>query len=347
MADDILRQGPGQVRFLLNLGGNPGNCVPDQRKMVRALKSLELLVSVEPFMTPTAKLSHYILPPRMFYERADLPMHIFEQVLYPRPYTRYTPQIAPPPADSELCSEWDLLWQLARRLGKQLSFHGVALDMDTPPDDDAMLAIVARKALLPWEAIKSEPLGCFHDPGTVALPRDPATASQFTTLPDDVRQEVADLLADVPTPGEFRSNGQTFSFLTSSRRQRHRFNSFGFKISKLQRAMPYNYGYMNPADMAVTGIADGDWIAITSDHGTIRVLAQEDAAMRRGVVSICHGFGGLPDEDDFLIDGVSPNQLISTDRNLQTINGQPRMSGIPVNVRRAAAPAAAAARETA
>jgi hypothetical protein len=206
-----------------------------------------------------------------------------------------------------------------------------------------MLAIVARKALLPWETIKAEPLGCFHDPSTVALPRDPATAAQFTTMPDDVRQEVAELLADAPVSGAFRSNGQSFSFLTSSRRQRHRFNSIGFKISKLQRAMPYNCAYLNPVDMEAVGIAEGDWVEITSDHGTITVLAQEDGAMRRGVVSICHGFGGLPDEDDFLVDGVSPNQLISTDRDLQTINGQPRMSGIPVNVRRAKGPARASA----
>jgi hypothetical protein len=31
--------------------------------------------------------------------------------------------------------------------------------------------------------------------------------------------------------------------------------------------------------------------------------------------------------------------LISTDRHLQTINGTPRMSGIPVNVRRSNGPA--------
>src|SRR5690606_41745060 len=48
LADEILTPGPGQIRFLLNHGGNPAQAVPDQRKMTRALESLELMVSIEP-----------------------------------------------------------------------------------------------------------------------------------------------------------------------------------------------------------------------------------------------------------------------------------------------------------
>ncbi|ALR21158.1 molybdopterin-containing oxidoreductase family protein [Sphingobium baderi] len=341
MADDILQPGPGQVKFLFNLGGNPATCVPDQRKMVQALRSLELFVSIEPFMTPTAHLSHYILPPRMFYERADLPMHIFEQVLYPRPYTRYTPSLTNPPAGSDVCTEFDVFWHLAKRLGKTIHFHGIPLDMEQMPTEDEMLAIVAHKALAPWDEIKQETLGCFRDPGTVALACDPKTADRFTTMPDDVQEELKALLDDVPTFGAFKSNGRTFGFLMSSRRQRHRFNSIGFKITELQRAMPSNLGYMNPEDMETIGIRDGDWIQIESDTGAIQVVAQSDASVRKAVISVCHGFGGLPDEDTYFDGGVSTNQLISTDRDLQTINGTPRMSGIPVDITLSNGPAEA------
>src|SRR3546814_18569151 len=82
--------GPGRIRAMINHGGNPAVTVPDQRKIVEALRSLELLVSIDPFMTPTARLSHYILPPQLSYERADLPIFIFEPYMFPKPFTRTT-----------------------------------------------------------------------------------------------------------------------------------------------------------------------------------------------------------------------------------------------------------------
>jgi len=97
--------------------------------------------------------------------------------------------------------------------------------------------------------------------------------------------------------------------------------------------MPYNPAYLNPADMAREGIENGDWVEISSDHGLIRARAEADDSVRTGVVSISHCFGFLPGESDFDTYGVSTNLLISTDRDLQTINAMPRMSGIPVAIR--------------
>ena len=69
MSDEILDPAPEQVKAFFVHGGNPAVIVPDQQKVVRAFGSLELLVTVDPFMTPTAKLSDYVLPTVMQYER--------------------------------------------------------------------------------------------------------------------------------------------------------------------------------------------------------------------------------------------------------------------------------------
>src|SRR5581483_1937468 len=102
LADEILEPGPGRVRVLISHGGNPASCVPDQRKMVQALSALDLLVTIDPHMTPTAKLSHYILPPLLQYERPDLPLWLYEASFYPDPYTRYTTAVADVPTESAL-----------------------------------------------------------------------------------------------------------------------------------------------------------------------------------------------------------------------------------------------------
>ena len=63
LAEEITTPGPGRVRALFVDGGNPVNAIPDQRKITAALKDLELLVTIDPFMTNTARLAHYVLPP--------------------------------------------------------------------------------------------------------------------------------------------------------------------------------------------------------------------------------------------------------------------------------------------
>jgi anaerobic selenocysteine-containing dehydrogenase len=339
MAAEILEPGPGQVRAMIVHGGNPVSSVPDQRKVVDALRKLDLLVSIEPNMTPTAKLSHYILPPKLMYERPDLPLWIWEMLLYPIPFTRYTEAGAAPPKGSEVCDEINVFWGLAKRLGLKLTVTGVPIDMDTEPTVEDSLKIAARYAPVSWDEIKSHPRGAvFEGEPQYAAPADPATAGKFSMAPPDVAGEIAELAAEYVAPGQIRSNGRIFTHRLAARRHRDRFNSLGKALSGVQKRVPYNVAYLNPADMEAKSVADGDWVELTSDNGTVRAIAEGDETLRSGVVSLTHGFGDLPDSTDYLTDGVSTNLLISTDRDLQTINAMPRMSGIPVNVERASGP---------
>ena len=81
LADDIAADGPGKIRALFVDGGNPALALPNQNKIVGALKQLPLLVTIDPFMSATARLSHYILPPKMMFERADLPSRDYESII--------------------------------------------------------------------------------------------------------------------------------------------------------------------------------------------------------------------------------------------------------------------------
>jgi anaerobic selenocysteine-containing dehydrogenase len=339
MAAEILEPGPGQVRALIVHGGNPVSSVPDQRKVVEALRKLDLLVSIEPNMTPTAKLSHYILPPKLMYERADLPLWIWEMLLYPIPFTRYTEAAAEPPKGSDVCDEIQVFWSLAKRLGLQMTVTGVPIGMETEPSVEDSLKIAARHAPVPWDEIKSHPRGAvFEGEAQYAAPPDAATAGKFTLAPEDVVTEIAELAAEYVAPGQIRSNGRVFTHRLAARRHRDRFNSLGKALSGVHKRVPYNVAYLNPGDMAAKSVNDGDWVELTSDNGAVRAIAEGDETLRPGVVSLTHGFGDLPDSTDYLTEGVSTNLLISTDRDLQTINAMPRMSGIPVNVSRASGP---------
>jgi anaerobic selenocysteine-containing dehydrogenase len=340
MADEILQPGSGRVRAMIVHGGNPVSSVPDQRKVVKALSALDLLVSLEPYMTPTAKLSHYIIPPTLQYERPDLPLWLWEMLLFPVPFTRYAPAAAKPPQGAEVSDEVTVFWALAKRLGLQMTITGVPIDMETPPTPEDSLKIAARNAPVSWEILTSHPRGAvFEEEPQYALPPDPATAGKFTLTDPDIVAELAAVAAESVAPGHVPSNGMVFTHRLASRRHRDRFNSMGNVLSAVKKRVPYNVAYLNPADMAEKSVMSGDWVELTSDNGAVHAIAEGDETLRSGVVSLIHGFGDLPDSGDYLSDGVSTNLLISTDRDLQAINAMPRMSGIPVNVRRAAGPA--------
>lgn len=93
--------------------------------------------------------------------------------------------------------------------------------------------------------------------------------------------------------------------------------------------MPYNPTYMNPDEMAGLELEPGDAIEVASAHGAIQAVVQADPRLRRGVVSMSHAWGGLPDGDG---PGANVNLLISCQTDVQRINAMPRMSGVPVTI---------------
>ena len=52
--------------------GNPAIAFPDQHKTVAALKRLELLVQIDPWMSETSRLARYVIAPRMPLESASV-----------------------------------------------------------------------------------------------------------------------------------------------------------------------------------------------------------------------------------------------------------------------------------
>lgn len=335
LADEILQPGPGRVRALFNDGGGIANAVPDQRKTVRALSDLELLVSIEPFMTPTAQLSHYILPPKMHFERADLPMYWYESLIYPEPFTRYTPPMLPVPADSELVDDWYVFWSVAKRLGIGIDYDGVQLDMENAPDTDDLLAIIAQRAPLPLEEIRRHPMGLrFADHPQYVEPADPGNTDRFTVMPDDVAAEMRELAAEPLDIGQRLKDGGHATHRLVVRRLRDMYNSTGRFVPSIRKRLPYNVAYLHPDDRQALGVEVDAMVEISGDHGCIRAAVADDAALRPGVVAISHGFGGLPDRPgNYRREGVSTNLLTTTSEKLQAINAMPQMSALPVVIR--------------
>jgi anaerobic selenocysteine-containing dehydrogenase len=347
LADEILTPGPGQIRGMLVNGGNPAACVPDQKKIVKALESLELLVAIDPYMSATAQLAHYVLPPVMMYEREDLPFSIgltFPGLaMYPMNWSLLAEPVLKVPAGSDLVQDWHVFWSIAQRLGKQITYNTVALDMQTAPTNDELMAIRLKDAPVSLEQLRADrkqhPSGYVYETEMATVQQAVAGASdKFDVMPEDVAGEVKELLSSMQV--REAGPGPGFSHLLATRRMQHVMNTTGLALADTVSRAPHNPAFLNPDELKALNLKAGDRIEIASANGCIEAVVQPDKTLRPGVVSISHCWGGLPGKDG---PGVNVNMLISCETDVQSINAMPRMSAVPVNIKKVAEQAAASA----
>ena len=335
LGDEIRTPGPGQVRALFVDGGNPAVAMPDQARFVESLRALELLVTIDPFMTATARLSHFVIPPTMMFEHADLGTRDYESFVLHVPYAQYAQKVAEPPAGAEVVDDWFVFWALAKRLDRPIVFDGVSLDMDTAPTQEELLAILARHGSVPFDEIRAHPEGKVFDvPAMQVQAGDPAGSARFEIAPADVLHELDAVAAE---PDLRHGAGHAgFTHLLAVRRVRDVQNTMYRHLDAIRKRLPHNPAWLHPDDLASLGIASGHRLAIESAHGRIEAIAEADDSMRRGVVSISHGWGGLPhdalDATDPHSAGVNVNQLTTTRSGLDPINAMPRLTALPVRI---------------
>ena len=344
LTDEILTPGKGQIRALFVDGGDPMTSFPERARTERALKELDLLVVIDPWPSATSRYAHYIFPPLMQYERPDLPLKISGMALWPGAWGQYTPPVIKPPAGAELVNDWYVFWSIASRLGKVIDFDGSGpLDMQNAPTDDEMIARRLKGKCVELEELRIYPHGnMFPIPQSTVLPPAPGMTGQFDVMADDVAAELRDYWENGDRPGEVTRNGQRFAFLLSTRRMRDLFNSNGRFVDTVRKRTPCNPAFLNPLDLDELGISVGDVVEITSAHGRTLAVAGSDADLRRGVVSLAHGWGGVPGDNDPLYDGAAVNALTDTTGRVEPVNAMPHMSAIPVNVTRVAVASVAA-----
>ena len=122
------------------------------------------------------------------------------------------------------------------------------------------------------------------------------------------------------------------------RRVREVQNTMYRHLEAIRKRLPDNPAWVHPDDLAALGVLSGEAVEIRSAHGCIVARAEADETLRRGVVSITHGFGGLGTRDDPNDGGVNVNRLTSATVDREPINAMPRLTALPVRLRRAPVP---------
>ena len=85
IAEEILTDDPNRYRAMIVESGNPLHSVADSQRMREAMRSLDVSVCIDVFMTETARQSDYVLPATTQYEKFeatffnfDFPQNVFQ-----------------------------------------------------------------------------------------------------------------------------------------------------------------------------------------------------------------------------------------------------------------------------
>jgi anaerobic selenocysteine-containing dehydrogenase len=319
MAEEMLAPGPGHVRALVTVAGNPVLSTPNGTQLDEALSRLEFMVSIDPYVNETTRHADVILPPAtgLEVEHYDVIFHHFAV----RNTARYSEPLFP--IGPEQRFDWQIFEGLRERMnGKPGKTPRERLDLglQNGPYGTSI------------DELREHPHGV--DYGAL----QPCMPDRLLTADGRIRLAPAAFVADLARLGATLAEPVP-PLMLIGRRQLRSNNSWMHNAPRLMRGADRCTLMLHPVDAESRGIATGDRVEVRSRVGAISVPAEITDAVMPGVVSLPHGFGhSRPGARLSLAEtkpGASLNDLTDHER-LDTLTGNAALNGVPVEVYAAA-----------
>jgi anaerobic selenocysteine-containing dehydrogenase len=351
LAEEIETAGPGQVRGLVTVAGNPVLSIPNGARLDAALGTLDFMVSLDPFINETTRHAHLILPPPSPLERDHFGAAF--HMLAVRNTIKYNPPVFEPPDSTR--EDWDTLLELGARLG--------SADGSWRSWRASVAARVARRLglrrLVEW-GLRAGPYGAGFVPfrrrdvltlarleqnphGLDLGPLEPSLAGRLCTPDRRVHLAPERCLADLerlerllePPQPPAVSQAPDGALQLIGRRQLRSNNSWLHNSARLMKGKNRCTLLMHPDDAHARGLAAGEHVQVSSRVGSVVAELEVTDAMMPGVVSLPHGWGharpGVRLSVASRTPGVSLNDL-TDETHLDALTGTAAFSGVPVHV---------------
>lgn len=341
LQDEILTPGEGQIRGMIVSGCNPLRAYTNSAKMEKAFKELELLVSIDIFLTEVGRLAHWVLPVCSFHEQESVSFGFHG--LFSQPFVQLTQKIREPLGDSR--PEWMIYRDLTKRSGAYL--------MDAPPVHYMFIIIEKLRKLM---GIKKE--FDYQNALTRLFARIGGTSyKELKAKPHGIilkKKKPYNYLNDIKHKGkkvhlgvqEFLAASdrlliqapvvdKKFPFILSTTcRTWANINTIYRNEEWIEKHMPTNSLVMHPDDAAPLGINDGDRVMLTSRTGKSEAPIMLNGDVMQGTIYLSHGWGlysRVPGDYSGKLRGT-PASLFIPDDEGDAFTGLPLYSGVPCRV---------------
>lgn len=366
LAEEIATPGPGRVRALLTIAGNPVLSAPGGDRLDAALPKLDCMIAIDDWLNETSRHAHVVLPGHSVLEQPHYDEMIWSWAV--RSAAKYSPPVFEPDPDHP--AEWETLLMLAAIVQgakpsdvdidaiDQLFFAGLVAGITQMPGSrihgrDPAVIVAATPGrgparLLDFQ-IRTGPWGeCYGDDP------DGLTLEKLAALPggidfgamvprlDDVLAtpsgmvELAPeyIVADVPRLARALADAQEGLVLVSRRHVRSN-NSWMHNVPSLMTGRDRCTLLVHPDDAAARGLADGARARVRSRAGEIEVPVEISDEMRPGVVSLPHGFGHDKPGTRLGVASRNPgvcNNVLAPGDLVDVASGNAIVNGIPVEI---------------
>jgi len=369
MAEEIATPGPGRIRALLTIAGNPVLSAPGGDRLDAALPELDCMISLDNWLNETSRHAHVILPGQSVLEQPHYDEMFWSWAV--RSAGKYSPAIFEPAPQQPL--EWEVLLTLAALVNgakpadvdvdalDQLFFAGLVAGITQLPgsriegrDPAEIVAATPGRGparLLDFQ-IRSGPWGEGYggDPDGLTLeklaalpdgidlgPMVPRLDEVLATSSGRIELSPEYILGDVPRLEASLGEAEQGLVLVSRRHVRSN-NSWMHNAPSLMTGRDRCTLLVHPDDAAERGLEDGARVRVRSEAGALEVPVEVSDEMRRGVVCLPHGFGhdkpgtrlGVASERP----GVCSN-VLAPGESVDVPSGNAVVNGFPVEVSRA------------
>jgi formate dehydrogenase major subunit len=253
----------GGVRGMYMMGENPFLSDPNINKVRKALSALEFLVVQDIFLTETAEFADVILPASSYLEKDGTYTNTDRRVQLGR-------KVLDPPGQARV--DWEVVQDIANRIGLDWSY-------ESPREIFEEIVSVMRS----YTNLSYDNLGLTGK----LYPNPDPEHSDGTVVMFGERFNTADGLAHlVPAEWlparELPSEDYPFVLNTGRLLQHWHTGSMTRRSYALDAISPRAQVYVNPADAAGLGLADGQMARVTSRRGSIVLETRVSHAEARG-----------------------------------------------------------------